>query len=68
MLREEVWMNTKNEVEKYNPAFLLPHAFAKNNGRVLGYDNAHGVHERHYPGERGEKFRSRIICLAAARF
>ena len=50
ILREEVWINTKNEVEKYNLAFLLPHAFAKDNGRVLGYDNAHSVHERHYHG------------------
>lgn len=50
ILREEVWVNAKNEVVKYNLAFLLPHVFAQDNGRVLGYDNAHGVHERHYKG------------------
>ncbi len=49
ILREEVWVNVKNEVVKYNLAFLLPHVFAQDNGRLLGYDNAHG-HERHYEG------------------
>jgi hypothetical protein len=24
--------------------------FYRDNGRVLGFDNAHGVHERHYMG------------------
>lgn len=50
ILREEVWVNAQNEVVKYNLAFLLPHAFAQDSGRVLGYDNAHDVHERHYEG------------------
>lgn len=50
ILLEEVWVNAKNEVVKYNLAFLLPHVFAQDNGRVLGYDNAHGVHERHHEG------------------
>ena len=31
----------------FSPIFR---AFAKDNGRILGYDNAHGVHERHYQG------------------
>jgi hypothetical protein len=43
-------VNAENEVVKYNLAFLLPHVFARDNGRILGYDNAHGVHERHYQG------------------
>jgi hypothetical protein len=50
ILHEEVWVNADNEVVKYNLAFLLPHVFAQDNGRVLGYDNAHGVHERPYQG------------------
>lgn len=36
---------------RYNLAFLLPHCFGVDNGRVLGFDNAHGVHERHFMGE-----------------
>ena len=45
ILREEVWVNARGEVVRYNLAFLLPHLFKKDHGRVLGYDNAHGVHE-----------------------
>jgi hypothetical protein len=29
----------------------LPHLYAADNGRVLGYDNAHVVHERHHEGK-----------------
>jgi len=31
---KRVWVNAKNEVVKYNLAFLLPHLFAQDNGRV----------------------------------
>lgn len=50
-LREEVWVNEKEEVVRYNLALVLPHIFAADNGRVLGYDNAHGVHECHFMGQ-----------------
>ncbi len=43
-------MNASREVVRYNLAFLLPHRMGRDNGRVLGYDNAHGVHERHSLG------------------
>lgn len=48
ILREEVWVNAKEEVVRYNLAFLLPHLSGLDNGRILGFDNAHGVHERHF--------------------
>ena len=51
ILCEEVWVNGGEEVVRYNLAFLLPHRFRRDNGRVLGFDNAHGVHERHSMGE-----------------
>jgi hypothetical protein len=50
ILREEVWSNAKGEAVKYNLAFLLPHLTRVDNGRILGFDNAHGVHERHFMG------------------
>ena len=50
ILREEVWIDTAGKVVRYNLAFLLPHRFPHDNGRVLGYDNAHGIHERHFRG------------------
>jgi hypothetical protein len=51
ILREEVWMNERVEGVRYNLAFLLPHLFSRDNGRVLGFDNAHGRHERHFLGK-----------------
>jgi hypothetical protein len=51
ILREEVWVDEKEQVFRYNLAFLMPHLFGADNGRVLGYDNAHGIHERHFMGE-----------------
>jgi hypothetical protein len=35
ILREEVWVNEKEEVVRYNLAFLLPHIFAADNGAFL---------------------------------
>lgn len=48
ILREEVWVNKNGQISRYNLAFILPHLFAADGGRVLGFDNAHGVHERHF--------------------
>ena len=50
ILREEVWVNGDEAVVRYNLAFLMPYLFAADHGRVLGYDNAHGTHERHFMG------------------
>lgn len=51
ILREEVWVDEKWEVVRYNLALILPHVSAVDKGRVLGFDNAHGIHERHYMGQ-----------------
>ncbi len=51
ILREEVWLNSHGEVARYNLAFLLPHRSRMDHGRILGFDNAHGVHERHFLGQ-----------------
>ncbi|MGD0520449.1 MAG: hypothetical protein ABSA48_04260 [Terracidiphilus sp.] len=50
ILREEVWVDAKGEVVQYNLAFLMPHLTSIDHGRVLRYDNAHGIHERHFMG------------------
>ncbi|WP_263410608.1 DUF6516 family protein [Terriglobus tenax] len=50
LLREEVWENAKGEVVRYNLAFIQHVLCVKDNGRVLGYDNAHGKHHRHQCG------------------
>jgi len=44
-IREEVWVNPKGEVVRYNLAYINFHLCQTDNGRALGYDNAHGFHE-----------------------
>ena len=48
--REEVYVDRSNRVVKYNLAFIHFGVCQADHGRVLGYDNAHGVHERHFMG------------------
>jgi hypothetical protein len=50
ILREEVRVDEEDEIVLYNLAFLMPHLSAVDNGRILGFDNAHGIHERHFMG------------------
>jgi hypothetical protein len=51
ILREEAWVDDAHVVVRYNLAFLLLHCFGSDNGRIVGFDNAHGVHERHFLGK-----------------
>jgi len=51
ILREEVWADEKGTVVRYNLAFVVPHRTRVDHGRILGYDNAHGRHERHFMGK-----------------
>jgi len=51
ILREEVWMDGDGRVVRYNLAFVVPHLTGVDHGRILGYDNAHGRHERHFLGK-----------------
>jgi len=50
ILRQEVWTE-KGRVVKYNLAYIEPLRSSKDNGRVLGYDSAHGRHHRHFRGK-----------------
>ena len=50
VLRREVWVDRKGRVTRYNLAFINHSVFAADNGRVIGYDNAHGFHHRHNLG------------------
>ncbi len=49
-LREEVWIDASGKEVRYNLAFINHHLYAADNGRVLGYDTAHGSLHRHYAG------------------
>ena len=50
MLKEEVWYQAER-VARYSIAYINPRLYGGDNGRVLGYDNAHGVHHRHFMGK-----------------
>ena len=51
VLRREIWVNKKGVVSRYNLAYVNGAMHAGDNGRVVGYDNAHGTHHRHYFGK-----------------
>ena len=51
ILREEVWVDRDGNVARYNLALVLPHLSSVDHGRALGFDNAHGIHERHCMGD-----------------
>ena len=50
-LREEVWQDSSGKVVRYNLAFINFFIYQGDNGRVLGYDVAHGHHHRHLKGK-----------------
>ena len=47
-LRREVWVDeATGRVVRYNLAYINHRLFTGDNGRVVGYDNAHDGHHRH---------------------
>ena len=54
ILSYEVWgyeSSGKTIVTRYNLAYINPAIYLKDHGRVLGFDNAHGFHHRHFKGK-----------------
>jgi hypothetical protein len=52
VIREEVYVDDAGAVVKYNLVFIHLGLCQQDDGRVLGYDNAHGHHERHWMGSK----------------
>lgn len=50
ILRREIWVDSTDKVTGYNLAYINSALHAGDNGRVLGYDNSHDFHHRHYFG------------------
>jgi hypothetical protein len=51
-LRREIWVDeVTRQVTRYNLAYINHRLHGGDNGRVVGYDNAHDGHHRHYFGE-----------------
>jgi len=51
VLRREVWVDGAGQVTRYNLAYINHDICGIDNGRVVGYDNAHGFHHRHFMGQ-----------------
>jgi hypothetical protein len=54
IIREEVFQDSRGRLVKYNLAFIHFGLCTVDNGRVLRYENAHGIHERHWMGTAKE--------------
>jgi hypothetical protein len=50
-LREEVWQTQDGKITKYNLAYINHLVCRVDHGRVLGYDNSHDHHHRHFMGK-----------------
>ena len=50
VLKDEVWYED-GEVIAYNLAYINLKQCRVDHGRVLGYDNSHGFHHRHFMGK-----------------
>jgi len=53
-------VDAKGKVVRYNLAYINHDIFQRDNGRVLGYDNAHGTHHRHMKA-KSKTSRSRAL-------
>jgi CHASE1-domain containing sensor protein len=51
IVRREIWIDGQDRVVRYNLAYINPLIYSGDNGRVVGYDSAHGHHHRHYKGK-----------------
>ncbi|MCP1443050.1 hypothetical protein J3D54_002182 [Pseudomonas sp. GGS8] len=49
-IRFEVVQDETGKVLTYSMAYINPRVYSGDNGRVVGYDNAHGYDHRHYMG------------------
>ena len=54
ILKIEAWENEKGEIVKYSMAYINHLIFPDDNGRVIGYDNTHNFHHKHYFGKISE--------------
>jgi len=54
IIKIDVWENDNSEIVKYSMAYINHQIFSDDNGRVIGYDNTHNFHHKHYLGEISE--------------
>lgn len=64
----ESWTKDEHgQVVRYGLAYIDFQKYSGDNGRVLGHDNAHGRHERHYMGKPEEvdfvSYEQQAVCF-----
>lgn len=50
-LRRETWEDEHGNIIRYNLAYINYQLYPGDNGRVVGFDNQHGYHHRHFMGK-----------------
>jgi hypothetical protein len=50
IIKFEAW-EYENDIVKYNMVYINKNIFPNDNGRVMGYDNSHNFHHKHYFGQ-----------------
>jgi len=50
-LRREIWIDSKGNITRYNLAYINHTIHNGDNGRIVGYDNQHNHHHRHFFGK-----------------
>lgn len=50
IIRFEAW-ELNNEIIKYNMVYINKNITSLDNGKILGYDNAHNFHHKHKLGD-----------------
>lgn len=51
ILKRQIWCDQNGRVTRYSLAYVNLNHHSGDNGRVLGFDNAHGYHHKHYMGK-----------------
>ena len=49
VIKFEAWEHN-DKIVKYSMVYINKNIFPKDNGRVVGYDNSHNFHHKHYLG------------------
>lgn len=50
VLTRKIWEDDNKNITRYSLAYINLNITQDDNGRVLGYDNAHGYHHKHLLG------------------
>ena len=51
IITRKAWVDKNKDLVKYSLAYINENITLKDSGRVLGYDNSHGFHHKHYMGK-----------------